>query len=300
MSQPQSRNSASNSRSAFTLIELLVVIAIIAILAAILFPVFAQAREAARRTSCLSNTKQMGMATAMYVQDYDETLPIVYKAADDNSPVISHAEYVLLYPYYKSIAVMSCADGGDSGDNYPGELVTSGEMPGRPDSFRTHYGYNWGPLIYAGGGLHGAEITVGQAKVQLGVSLATLVAPADVFVYSDSYDTYRPTNGMEWILDSYNGGDSVGSVRHAGKFNVAFADGHSKLVRYKFGRGAPASNGKLHKYGIPAAKADREKYCANPDAVIDLASYGLPPTRCGDIGDLVEQIILGGSGFFKD
>src|SRR5450432_3185412 len=62
-------------RQAFTLIELLVVIAIIAILAAILFPVFAQAREKARQTSCLSNNKQYALATLMYVQDYDETMP---------------------------------------------------------------------------------------------------------------------------------------------------------------------------------------------------------------------------------
>ncbi len=64
-----------NRRRAFTLIELLVVIAIIAILAAILFPVFAQAREKARQTSCLSNHKQYALATLMYVQDYDETFP---------------------------------------------------------------------------------------------------------------------------------------------------------------------------------------------------------------------------------
>src|SRR3954447_724453 len=63
------------SRRGFTLIELLVVIAIIAILAAILFPVFAQAREKARQVGCLSNLKQMGTATMMYVQDYDETYP---------------------------------------------------------------------------------------------------------------------------------------------------------------------------------------------------------------------------------
>src|SRR5437588_7543059 len=64
-----------NSRSAFTLIELLVVIAIIAILAAILFPVFAQAREQARKASCLSNCKQLGLAMQMYAQDYDDNMP---------------------------------------------------------------------------------------------------------------------------------------------------------------------------------------------------------------------------------
>jgi prepilin-type N-terminal cleavage/methylation domain-containing protein len=63
----------------FTLIELLVVIAIIAILAAILFPVFAQAREKARQASCLSNAKQMSTAVMMYAQDYDETFPLYFQ-----------------------------------------------------------------------------------------------------------------------------------------------------------------------------------------------------------------------------
>ena len=73
-------SACARKSGAFTLIELLVVIAIIAILAAILFPVFAQAREKARQTSCLSNMKQIGTATMMYVQDYDEMMPIGYFA----------------------------------------------------------------------------------------------------------------------------------------------------------------------------------------------------------------------------
>jgi len=268
--------------NAFTLIELLVVIAIIAILAAILFPVFAQAREQARRTSCLSNMKQLGTATMMYLQDYDETFPHVYSGGRS----CSHAEFPMLYPYFKNLGVLTCPDGGDT-DNYPGCLVTSGEMPARPDSYRTHYGFNWGPLIYAGGGLHGAEQADNATggKMQPGVAMAAVVASAECFIYSDSYDTYRPTMGMEWLLDSYNGGKSQGSIRHAGKFNVAFADGHAKLIRF---RGGVIGT---HKYAVPRSKEDRVKYCADPETVIDLARYGMAPTACKNIGDTVDAAV---------
>src|SRR5450631_3421527 len=83
----QIRRKSNMNRKAFTLIELLVVIAIIAILAAILFPVFAQARESARRTACLSNTKQIGLAMLMYLNDYDETTPSAFYFKDTGARV---------------------------------------------------------------------------------------------------------------------------------------------------------------------------------------------------------------------
>src|SRR5438132_9343531 len=119
----------------FTLIELLVVIAIIAILAAILFPVFAQAREKARQSMCLSNCKQQGTAVMMYTQDYDDNLPVFFI----NNPAATvpagwgaiHYWYVLLQPYVKNMAVFRCPSAsGASGYNDPasGRAYDIGEV----------------------------------------------------------------------------------------------------------------------------------------------------------------------------
>jgi len=103
---------SAKSLKAFTLIELLVVIAIIAILAAILFPVFAAAREKARQTQCASNLKQLGLAWVQYVQDYDETTPGGVPLLPGNGGVIMQGLAVgsQLYPYVKSKGVYTCPD----------------------------------------------------------------------------------------------------------------------------------------------------------------------------------------------
>src|SRR5206468_4341855 len=93
----------------FTLIELLVVIAIIAILAAILFPVFAQARERARMSVCLSNTRQIGTGLMMYVQDYDETFPYIrFHGNGAKQGTFTYIWKNAIRPYVKSLDVFAC------------------------------------------------------------------------------------------------------------------------------------------------------------------------------------------------
>ena len=96
------------NRVGFTLIELLIVIAIISILAAILFPVFAQAREKARRTACISNMRQIGLAFLQYEQDYDEGFPLVCFTSGVGTPLSSWTATV--QPYIKSQAILRCPD----------------------------------------------------------------------------------------------------------------------------------------------------------------------------------------------
>ena len=103
------------NKNAFTLIELLVVIAIIAILAAILFPVFARARENARKTNCQSNLKQLGLAQLAYIQDYDETTP-VHRCGDSGHNWLMCTHEALL-PYIKNTGILKCPSRQGQTDN---------------------------------------------------------------------------------------------------------------------------------------------------------------------------------------
>jgi prepilin-type N-terminal cleavage/methylation domain-containing protein/prepilin-type processing-associated H-X9-DG protein len=177
-------NSVCSARRSFTLIELLVVIAIIAILAAILFPVFAQAREKARQTSCLSNIKQLTLGFVMYAQDYDETFPqwkwdqnYSTSWGDKGSPNPNNATtiwYYAIYPYVKNGKVYACNsdprktkfqdNGWFVGFNTANAPV--GSLPALNNEILS-YGANE-PLTYAFPGLNAID------------------KPADTFLISDS------------------------------------------------------------------------------------------------------------------
>jgi len=214
-------------RRGFTLIELLVVIAIIAILAAILFPVFAQARDAARKTACLSNMRQMGNALTMYLQDYDETF---HKGFGINSPAVNGfgldtsidgwTNWPWFYgPYVKNVGIFDCPTSPDGTESL---TVDNWGNDG-------NYGYNYSGLTRDQG-------TPPRA-------LAEVEAPADVFVFFDAGDTQVRAGDNNWSglleeLDlNLNCDDNQitsgryskeSALRHAGRVNVVFADGHAK------------------------------------------------------------------------
>ena len=187
------------SQKGFTLIELLVVIAIIAILAAILFPVFAQAREKARAIACLSNTKQLSLAALQYSQDFDE------KSADGaNTDGLGSGWAGQIYPYVKSTGVFRCPDDASKEIGF-----------GSPSSF----GYNRNCAIYNPGGPPD------------GRSLSGFTSPAKTVLFfevtkSGYYDVSKPyINGPgapsgPWNGDLTYGGGSVAGCGLGGQWDM--------------------------------------------------------------------------------
>jgi len=201
----------------FTLIELLVVIAIIAILAAILFPVFAKAREKARQASCQSNLKQLSLACLAYVQDYDGMFPPLRAGANCNASLRTGGLAIhAIYPYVKNSQVYICP----SNKTPPG---VCGNCATWARSLVPRSGYNFGC------GLKWPDTThpLDDAKV---------LRPSELFLIGDSRggNYWRPAN------DQGNRCDTGVMALHNGGINVAYCDGHVKWVRAERAHGPKA------------------------------------------------------------
>ncbi|HEY3331046.1 MAG TPA: DUF1559 domain-containing protein [Capsulimonadaceae bacterium] len=230
---------AVRRRAGFTLIELLVVIAIIAILAAILFPVFATAREKARQTSCASNLRQLGIGFTQYCQDYDEVLPITWSATT--------AWDLCIQPYIGT--KVSTAGGTDPTvfhcpDDAVVRTVTS--WPARSYSMGDPYG----------SGLGMAGTTTGCGGVNMGcLALAKVPAPTTTFLLvecpltanvlgnnSGSFVRTPITVASPPCATAMNGQDTAmpGVPRHSGGWNYLYADSHVKWLQpaQTFGTGS--------------------------------------------------------------
>ncbi len=267
----QASSQSSFKTRGFTLIELLVVIAIIAILAAILFPVFAQAREKARAISCLSNIKQQGLALLMYSQDYDEIYPFntIY---DFSSAYQTDSWIAQISPYIKSIDIFWCPDDSTTGGY--NRFSTGG----------------WGPAVsYAGnalcGGAHLVDNTpagiigVVQQYAEPGwsgffhdgvIAQAAVAYPASTIAIGEHLSVDNQYTGLGWIgantewtwptsiviwddsplggsqfyeginipngtisatLPYPNGPTGAISTKHNAQSNFVFSDGHAKAMR---------------------------------------------------------------------
>jgi prepilin-type N-terminal cleavage/methylation domain-containing protein/prepilin-type processing-associated H-X9-DG protein len=240
------------SQKGFTLIELLVVIAIISILAAILFPVFARARESARRASCMSNLKQIALAEIMYTQDYDERVSGAYNHASPSTTGVCYSGSLgyyalwgaLLQPYLKSTQVLIC----------PSAIATAYSSPGSTSTsvcnfygYGVSYGWNTTGLGYNAGGTTLAQLQTPAEVIMFaddrgatptstlapGAGYYNLFAPS-LFTSSGTYPIYDSA-GNGWWTNEYTGAttDSVGRInqRHFDGANVAFVDGHVKWLK---------------------------------------------------------------------
>ena len=214
---------ARGTGRAFTLIELLVVIAIISVLAAILFPVFAQAREKARQASCMSNLRQIGLAFSVYTQDNDEGLcPITYTV---RNPDVAYHYWCtaydpatnswdpkggILYPYLKNQPVQDCP--------------TASDMP--PGNFPVGYGMNFTLAT------HDTAI-----NDYIAGTLAETERPAETILMADAARWSRPHRSIQRtsvIYQTSQGTQPNVHGRHAEAANVLWLDGHVKATRLTY------------------------------------------------------------------
>jgi prepilin-type N-terminal cleavage/methylation domain-containing protein/prepilin-type processing-associated H-X9-DG protein len=247
----------------FTLIELLVVIAIIAVLAAILFPVFAQARDKARAASCLSNTRQIGTAVMMYAQDHDEGLP-PWWITTKYGPTYWH---VHLKPYVKNLQVFLCPSAGDCdagaiSAKVPAAVRNAGLATCRgyggargifdPDLVPTpswSYGsgsYGWNACFATNFAWDGKKFTEGGANTRLAqIQQATeTIMIGEISKFINPAGLYMPPTATFVIKMKDNPPFACSypdqatltqwwvnaALRHQGGMNIIYYDGHTKWI----------------------------------------------------------------------
>lgn len=250
---PKSRgdNKKRAKSRAFTLIELLVVISIIAVLAAILFPVFARARENARRASCMSNMKQIGLGFVMYTQDYDERMPPNsqslgignYTYPNGRVATATNAGWpILIYPYVKNSQVYNCPS---ADERYDGGAVAGhffaysynhsgirgfGVSSSLCDPGRTYNcGVALGPANTVGASLAAIEDTSGTIAVIEGSASGIRYRPRDFTgTAEEAYNKLRETGACDTVSRYF-----CGRVRHLETVGTMFVDGHVKAMPWK-------------------------------------------------------------------
>ncbi|RYG62898.1 DUF1559 domain-containing protein [bacterium] len=214
---PKTRTGVAK-RHGFTLIELLVVIAIIAILAAILFPVFGRARENARRSSCQSNLKQIGLGLMQYTQDYDEAMPIIWNGEGQWMDFVQ--------PYVKSYQLFLCPS--DSRSITPAQ-------PNKDSSYGANMaGWQEGSGTPKGPPMSQATTTTRQSAIE---STSTTVFAVDTglndeaFQYTCNWNDIGLTNGQTIVAGTPRRTVGGGMERHLDTLNVLWCDGHVKAMK---------------------------------------------------------------------
>jgi prepilin-type N-terminal cleavage/methylation domain-containing protein/prepilin-type processing-associated H-X9-DG protein len=243
----------------FTLIELLVVIAIISVLAAILFPVFARARENARRASCQSNLKQIGMGITQYTQDYDEKLPL--RRHDGGMPQVVFSWRRQSFPYIKSAQVFSCPSNSSNAILNDDSIVANMNSAGLPaDS----------PQFYRSYALNATNTNVGgtapseQATAQ---SLAAISETSQTVLVSESKNCCAEMRFHDTLAFFSN--PAAVFTGHLQTANFLFADGHVKAMK-PTATGTPVNMWTCEADGAaPAALIER---LSNWQALVDKSS----------------------------